>query len=229
MADAEKDLHGGHRKRVRYRFLNSGFDQFEDHQILEMLLFYALPRMDTNELAHRLINHFGSLSGVFDASVEELTSVKGVAENTAVLLKMIPPLARVYLTDKQQSHPVFDSPQKIGEYLVERFVGRTNETVLLLCMDSSLRLLSCELIAEGNNTSAHVDMKKVVERAIRRNASCVILAHNHPRGLALPSNEDILLTREAKRTLSALEITLLDHVIVADGLWFSIAQKYPEL
>ena len=226
---AEKDLHGGHRKRVRQRFLNSGFDQFEEHQILELLLFYAIPRVDTNELAHRLLNHFGSLSGVFDAPIDELTAVSGVAENTAVLLKMIPPLSRIYVTDKQKACPKFDSPKKIGEYLVEQFVGRTNETILLLCMDTSLRLLACELIGEGTNTSAHIDMKKVVERAIRRNASCVVLAHNHPRGLALPSNQDILLTGEGKRTLAALEITLLDHVIVADGLWFSIAQKYPDL
>ena len=101
--------------------------------------------------------------------------------------------------------------------------------VLLICLDSSLRLIRCETISEGSVSSAHVDMKMIAERVIRLNAPCAVLAHNHPRGLAVPSNDDILITREVKRTLSALDVKLVDHIVVADGLWCSIIEKYPNL
>ena len=227
---AEKEvLHSGHRQRMRQRFLLSDFDGFAEHEILEVLLYYAIPRIDTNEIAHRLLHHFGSLSAVFDADPQELVKVKGVSEHTAELLKMIPSLARVYLSGKQEKHPSLNTAEKMGRYLIEQFVGRTNEVVLLICLDSSLRLIRCETISEGSVSSAHVDMKRIAERVIRLNAPCAVLAHNHPRGLAVPSNDDILITREVKRTLSALDVKLVDHIVVADGLWCSIIEKYPNL
>lgn len=225
----EKAPHSGHRERMRKRFFEQGIDGFEPHEMLEMLLYFSIPRKDTNELAHLLLQHFGSISAVFDAQVEELTQIKGISENTAMLIKMVPSLARVYLNDKHEDRPYFDSPRLIGEYLVQRFVGYTHEVVMLLCLDSSLRLISCEIISEGNVTSSHVDTKKIAERLIRRNAACAVLAHNHPRGLAIPSNQDVLITRELRRTLSSLEIKLIDHIVVADGLWCSISEGYPNL
>lgn len=227
---AEKEaLHSGHRQRMRQRFLSTGFDTFAEHEILEVLLYYAIPRIDTNEIAHRLLQHFGSLPAIFDADPQELIKVKGVSENTAVLLKMIPSLARVYLSGGQEKHPRLDTPDKLGAYLADQFIGRTNEVVLLLCMDVSLRLIRCETISEGSVSSSHVDIKKIAERVIRLNAPCAVLAHNHPRGLAVPSNDDVLLTRKVKRLLSSLDVKLLDHIVVADGLWCSIAEKYPNL
>lgn len=129
MAEREPALHSGHRERMRKRFLATGFDSFADHEILEVLLYYSIPRIDTNELAHRILDHFGSLSAVFDAEPEEIVKIKGVSDNTAVLIKMIPSLMRVYLADKQDKHPTLDTPDKVGMYLAEQFVGRTNEVV----------------------------------------------------------------------------------------------------
>ncbi len=222
----EKAPHSGHRERMRKRFLEQGIESFEPHEMLEILLYYSVPRRDTNELGHLLLQHFGSISAVFEADIDELMQVKGITENTAALIKMIPAMARVYLSDRREQHILLDDSRKIGEYLVQCYVGYTNEVVMLLSLDSSLHLLGCDIVSEGNVTSSYIDTKKIAERLIRRNAACAVLAHNHPRGLAIPSNDDVLLTRDLKRTLAALEINLVDHIVVADGLWCSIMERY---
>lgn len=223
------DLHSGHRLRIKERFLADGLDGFEPHNVLELLLFYALPRVDTNEIAHRLINRFGSLPEVFDAPYEELCKVKGVSEHAATLLKLIPELSRVYSTGRDSDAVLLDSSRKIGEFLVKRFIGRTKECVYLLCLDHALKLIHCGILTEGSVDSANVDIKSIVERALRHNAARVLLAHNHPRGLAVPSNEDVLITREIKRGLAYLDIELVDHIIVAGNDWYSLAEHYPNL
>lgn len=221
------DLHEGHRQRLKNRFLAEGIDSFEEHEVLELLLFFSIPRMDTNELAHALIRRFGSLAEVLDAPYEELLKVKGVSENTAVLLKLEPSLARAYL-ESRRAGEMLDSSRKLGEFFVDRFVGRTKEIVFLLCLDSSLNVINCDIIAEGSISASTLDIRMIVEKVIRHSACRVVLAHNHPRGIAVPSNEDVITTRQVRRALALLGIELIDHIIVAGKEYYSMSESYPD-
>lgn len=208
-------IHSDHRKRMKSQFINNGASMFEDHNMLELLLFYAIPRVDTNEIAHKLINHFGSLAEVFDAPYEELIKVEGVAENSATLIKMVPSLAQRYAVSKHSNVKVFDNPKVIGEYFVNKFIGCTEEKVYLMLLDSSLQLIYCALLANGTATSANVSIRGVVNLVVKHSACSVVLAHNHPRGLVLPSTEDLTVTSKLKYALRPLEIQLIEHIIVS--------------
>ena len=215
--------HDGHRKRLKTRFVKSGLDDFEPHNVLELLLFYSIPRKDTNPVAHKLINHFGSLSAVFDAKPEDLVKIDGITENTAVLISMIPQIARKYLEDKADSVGVISGFSDIGTYLMPRFVGRTVETVMLAALDNKNKIISCSVIAEGENDKANLSKRKVMEEAIRVGATRVVLAHNHPRGFAMPSKEDVFLTEEIYSLLRSVGIELIDHFIFAEDDFVSLA------
>ena len=218
-------MHEGHRARVKKRFQEEGLDHFSDIQALELLLFYAIPRADTNPIAHKLLEHFGSLSQVLEASPAELCKVPGVGENAALLLTLIPQMGRFYMTDRSSRVTVLPTLETCAEYLVPRFFGRKLETVFLLCLDAKCKLLCCKELGEGGTNSAGVSIRKVVETAIGVNASTVVLAHNHPSGLAVPSPEDIQTTRRVAMALRAVDITLADHIIVADDDYVSIAMS----
>ena len=215
--------HDGHRKRLKARFIKSGLDDFEPHNILELLLFYSIPRKDTNPIAHKLISRFGSLSGVFDAKPEELMKVDGITENTAVLISMVPQMARKYLEDKADALNAIGGFKDIGMYLMPKFIGRTVETIMLASLDNKNKIISCNIIAEGESDHATLSKRKVMEEAMRVGATRVILAHNHPRGFAMPSSEDIYLTKEIYALLSSVGIELVDHVIFAEDDFVSLA------
>lgn len=217
-------LHDGHRQRLLQRFLREGLDGFDEHNILELLLFYAIPRKDTNELAHRLMDDFGSLAGVLDASAQELQQVEGVGENTAAFLKLLPELTRVYYSQKQQDL-CLASTEQAGRFLLPRFIGRQEETVLLTCLDGKCRVLSCTVLHKGSLNSSEVNVRKLLTAALKHNAAAVILAHNHPGGVALPSPEDLSTTAQIKAALEAADIRLLDHIIVADHDFVSLADS----
>ncbi len=218
-------MHEGHRARVKKRFLEEGLDHFSDIQALELLLFYALPRVDTNPIAHGLLDRFGSLSQVLEASPEELCKVPGVGENGALLLNLIPQMGRFYMTDRAKSATILTSLEQCAEFLVPRFFGRKLETVFLLCLDAKCKVLCCKELGEGSVNSTGLSIRRVVETALGVNASSAVLAHNHPSGLAIPSPEDIQTTRRIAMALQAVEITLVDHIIVADDDYVSIAMS----
>lgn len=217
-------VHDGHRARLTARFLEEGLDGFSPHNILELLLFYAVPRKDTNELAHTLLDAFGSLSGVLDAPVAELTAVPGVGERTATLLHLMPQLARTYLSDREREVCV-NSTEKAGQYLLPRFVGRNEETVFMISVDGKCRVLATTLLHKGSINSAEVSLRNIVASALRHNAAGVILAHNHPGGVALPSSEDLNTTRRIGEALRPVGVRLIDHIIVADGDYVSLADS----
>lgn len=216
------EIHEGHRERMKKRFLDNGLDSFSDHNILELLLFYAVPRRDTNEIAHRLMDRFGSLSAVLDAPAEELASVNGVGRGTATYLKLFSQVARVYFNDKMKDGIQLDSSEKVGQYLIPKYIGIANEMVLLVCLDSKCKVIGCTTIMEGSVNATQVSVRKIIEIAVRSNASSVIVSHNHPTGLAIPSREDLLTTEKIKQALALINITLLDHIIVADNDWVSL-------
>ena len=218
-------IHDGHRQRLKERFLRSGLDSFTDVQVLELALFYCIPRKDTNPIAHALLEHFGSLSQVLEASVEELQNVPGIGENTATYLTMLPQIGRFYLVDRSQREVILPTIDKCGAYLVPYFFGRGTESVFLLCLDAKCKVLCCREVGQGSVNSAGISVRKIVEIALGTNATTVVLAHNHPSGLALPSAEDIQTTRRVSAALKAVEVHLADHIVVADGDYVSMVQS----
>lgn len=218
-------IHAGHRQRLKERFLKEGLDNFTDIQVLELALFYCIPQKDTNPIAHALLEHFGSLSQVLEASPEELQKVKGIGENTAIFLNLITQIGRFYLVDRMQRVEILTTIDQCGAYLVPRFFGRKVETVFLLCLDAKCKVLCCKEVGEGSVNSAGISVRRIVETALGANATSVVLAHNHPSGMALPSGGDIQTTRRVAAALSAVEITLVDHIVVADDDYVSMVQS----
>lgn len=218
-------IHDGHRGRLKERFLREGLDNFEQIQVLELLLFYCIPRQDTNPIAHRLLDRFGALSKVLEAPPEELKKVPGVGENAAAFLSLVMATGRYYQVNQKENDTILTSIEKCGQYLLPFFHGRRNETVFLLCLDAKCKVLSCREVGEGSVNSAAVPIRRIVEMALGVNATSVVLAHNHPSGLALPSGEDVQTTRRLSLALHAVEIELVDHVVVADGDYVSLVQS----
>ena len=205
-----------HRERVRKRFLQEGLEHFEQHNQLELLLFYAIPQRDTNGIAHDLIQRFGSISRVMDASVEELMTVDGIGERAAVLLKLVPALARSYTLDHLGKVRTFQSGEELKEYLLALYTGCTKERVYLLLFDNRDTLLRTVQIGEGDLTAALFSTREIVQQVLLYSKTTkVILSHNHPVGLALPSHADQTATDEIQRALSSVEVTLYDHIIVS--------------
>ena len=218
-------MHEGHRSRLKNRFLEEGLDGFEDHQILELLLFYAIPRRDTNELAHSLIKKYGSLSGVFEADPQDLATTPGLGDNSTVLLSLIPSLARIYLKDRWGLRPTLSSAAKAGEYILALFAGRVYEAFFVICLDAQHQVIYPALVHEGTIDQAPVYPRVIVETALRHKAHSVILAHNHPGGSPSPSPQDIEVTKRIKLALEAISITVLDHIIAAGEKYVSCAEK----
>ena len=217
-------LHDGHRQRLIQRFLEEDLDNFEPHNALELLLFYAIPRKDTNELAHVLIDTFGSLKGVFDAPYEELIKVAGIGPNTAALLKLVPSLTRTYYSSDARS-VILDTSEKSGEYFLPYYIGQTEEVVRLACLDAGGKVISNQILHRGSANAAEVNLRKIVNIALRNNAMGVILAHNHPGGLPLPSEEDVATTKSIREALMPMGILLMDHIIVAGQDYVSMARS----
>lgn len=218
-------VHDGHRDRLRNRFLTEGLDNFTDVQVLELLLFYCIPRKDTNELAHRLLDRFGNLFQVMEAKVEDLEQVEGIGHNAALFLSLIPAAGRYYAINKNKECKILQNTTQCGQFLLSYFSNRINETVFLLCLDAKRKVLCCQMVGEGSVNSAGVPIRRVVEMALAANATTVVLAHNHPSGLATPSYEDILTTRRVAAALDAVEIVLADHIVVADDDFVSMVQS----
>ena len=176
-------VHDGHRDRMRKRFLENGLNGFADHEVLELLLYFAIPRGDVNPLAHALMDRFGSLSGVCAAPVELLTQTKGVGERTAMLLRLVPLAAQRARLAEMRQELILNTRENVGAYLLELFSRERNEAVYEICLDAKGKLLACRRLGEGSASAVNLDIRKVVENAILYAASSVILAHNHPSGI----------------------------------------------
>ena len=218
-------IHKGHRERLKQRFREEGLDNFTDIQALELLLFYAIPQRDTNPIAHALLDRFGSLSRVLEAAPEELEKVPGISAHSATLLTLVTALGRYYQVDCAQRVECLTTLDACGAYLVPYFFGRVRETVFLLCMDAKCKVLCCREVGEGSVNSASISVRKIVETALNAGATTVVLAHNHPSGVALPSVEDVQTTRRVAAALAAVEIHLADHMVVSDGDYVSMVQS----
>lgn len=219
-----KNIHANHRSRMKKKFINSGsLEIFEPHEQLEMLLYYACPRRDTNGVAHDLLNKFGSISALCDSPISTLTD-SGISEHVAVLLKLIPEFARIYISDKHYNTDKIVDLEHLGEYLLPKFIGKDFEEVYLLLLDSKCKELFCGCISKGDFSSSAVPTRRVVELSTKYNARTAVIAHNHPSGIAVPSVNDIKITKKLIETLELIDCYLIDHIIVADNDFVSLAQ-----
>lgn len=217
-------IHDGHRQRCKQRYLAAGADGLSDHQLLELLLFYAIPRQDTNETAHRLIDTFGSLYAVLTAEPKELASVAGVGENAALLLHLTGELG---VRGKTAIPPktVLSDPRKAGAYFTALLSGHRRELLYQACLDAKGKVLTCHCVTKGTVSASALHVRQLVEDALYAGAVSVILAHNHPSGVALPSSADVAMTRLVEEAMEPLGIKVSDHIIVADGDFVSMAQS----
>ena len=218
-------IHDGHRQRLKQLFRDNGLDNFYENQALELLLYYCIPRKDTNPIAHALLDRFGSISQVLEAPVEELMQIEGVGEHAATFLHLITEISRYYLVKRGENNKILPTLEDCAKYLLPHFYGRRNETVFLLCLDAKCKVLSCRELGEGSVNAAGISVRKIMETALAVNATTVVLAHNHPSGIAIPSSDDIQTTRRIAMALSAVGIHLADHIVVADEDYVSMVQS----
>lgn len=220
----EKGLHDGHRKRVRQSFLDRNIDSMPDHEILEMILFYAYPRRDTNEIAHRLINTFGNLEAVMDAAYEDLLQVKDIGENAATLIVLLSRYSKRYMKKANELKKEF-TEEEIYNFLKARLCKEKNEIVVSIFCDNKGQFIKTAEIDRGTSTETAFRTRELVEAAIRCGASKVILAHNHPTGFAVPSQADLNATVDLREVLNQIDIELIDHIIVSDDDCFSMRKN----
>ncbi len=230
MEPAEQDspggsVHAGRRKRIRARFREEGLASFAPHEVLELLLCYAKPRGDMNPVAHALLETFGSLKGVLEASPQQLMTVKGVGEEGATLLSLVLPLFRRYSMELAEERPRIASTEQARQYAQALLAGERTEHFYVICLGTNRSVLGRRLIAEGTVTEVAAYPRQVVETALNLGAQGVVLCHNHPDGHVEPSPEDIRTTHLLYGLLEALGISLLDHVIVAGDRACSLAER----
>ena len=212
----QKVDHSGHRSRMKKKLIELGMDAFEPHEVLEILLYYAIPQRNTNEIAKDLILRFGSLSAVFDASLDMLKNA-GLTEHQALLIKMIPDVTRRYFVDKYHNKSKVMDMTRVSNYVIDMFLGKEEkEHVLLILLDQKCKLLYSGMIAKGDFDSVSISVREIVTLALNYGATSAIIAHSHPSGNALPSKQDYDLTIQLKDALALVKVELLDHYIVAD-------------
>ena len=217
MAEKPKHRHTGHRERMKAEFLARGLEGWPDHRVLELLLFYTIPQGDVKDLAHELVERFGSLAGVLDASVEELKKVKGVGDHTAVFLRMLPAVLGRYQGARTRLSAIINSPEEAYAWLEPYFFGARNEMVYVLCLDGKRQVLGVRKVAEGSIELAEVNTRRIAEEAIGLRAAQIYVAHNHVSNLAIPSQADWLTTDTLRGALRPIGIELIDHLVFVDG------------
>ena len=218
-------IHAGHRARMKSEFMARGLESWPDHKVLELLLFYAIPQGDVNALAHELVERFGSLAGVLDASPDELRKVPGVGEHTLTLLKMLPALGGRYLENRSCMGTIIRTPEQAGQVLAPYFYGSRNEMVYILCLDGKRKVLGVRKVAEGSIHAADINIRRIAEEAMGLRADAIYLAHNHISNLAFPSAADWQGTDTIRASLAAVGLDLIDHLIFVDGDMVSLNES----
>lgn len=207
-------MHEGHRKRMLDRIRKNGLDSLQEHEVLEVLLFYTIPRKNTNETAHLLLEKFGTLANVLDAEEVELLKVNGIGPRTATLIKMIPEFLRVYQKSHMLEFPLFDSVSIAQDFGKALFCGETNEKVYAVLLDNKLTKIDCIQLSSGSIGSVSFDLRELYRDCINKHVSAVILYHNHPNGLSVPSRRDLEVTTQVELKLADIGVILLEHFIV---------------
>lgn len=222
---ADENIHLGHRKKLKDRVLANGLAGEAPHTILELLLFYGIPRKDTNPIAHELLDRFGSLSGVLRTGVEELKSVRGMTESAALLLHLILPIYEAYEDDLHHTPVLPDTTAQIVDFMRPKLIGSTTEKAYLLCVGANRKLLGLRKVGEGDLFSAALDLRAMAAAVLETKAQDVILIHNHPNGVAAPSVQDVEATKQIIAFLEHMKVRMLNHIILTERDYCSMADK----
>ena len=222
-------MHENHRQRMMDRCQKTGFASFADHEVLEMLLYFSKPRCDTNETAHLMLERFGRIDNVFEATPEELMMIDGIGQSSAVLMQLIRESARRYTKAVMQNRKRFSHIREVAEYAHACFVGATSEQLYLFLFNNGMEMIDSILLTTGAINSAEIPSRMMIEKAILKKASCAVLAHNHPHGMAVPSDCDIQLTYHAAEVLGLINIPLLEHLVFAENRYACIMKNHYRL
>lgn len=221
----EKPHYINHRSRLRERFRKAGAEGMHDYELLELLLTYAIPRRDVKPLAKKLIEKFGSLSGVLDATQKELEAVKGLGAMSASLIRLVKELYCTYLSEDIMERDVLSSPESVLNFVRVKLAGLSNEAFMVIYMNVKNEVIEHTLLHEGTVDNVAVYPRRVIESALSNHATGIILVHNHPSGNTMPSGEDRVLTQEIAEAASTLDIRVLDHLIVGKDGYFSFMEN----
>lgn len=213
----------GHRQRLRDRFLASGFDGFNDYEVIELLLTLAIPRSDVKEAAKLLVSRFGNLRGIMDAPIEALQEVKGIGSVAPVAFRIIRSAATLYLQQSAESEEPLLAPDRLSAFWRLRIGSLPNEVFEVAYLDSTYRMLrdGVERLEEGTIDRAAVYPRSVMQAALKRGAAALVLAHNHPNGNIQPSEQDKVLTRAIVLAAETIHMKIVDHLIVSPDDTFS--------
>jgi len=214
-----------HRERLKKRFSAAGLAALNDYEVLELLLSYAIPRKDVKPPAKLLLRQFGSLKGVMDAEVTELEKINGVSTHTALLIKLVKELGSLYLKEKAAEKTQISCTAELLNYCRMSLGGLKDERFNVIYLNAQNRVIDMETIQEGIVNQAVVYPRKVLENALKRKASAIILVHNHPSGQVKPSDADIRLTRLIQDTAKILDIIVHDHIIIGENRAFSFREE----
>ena len=205
---------------LSYKFMHRSPDGLKDEELLELLLRYS--RDDAGEMARKILERFPNIAVIMEADAEDLSTVEGMDEDTVLLLRLIPELHRRYFLSRSRAQKRLTDSRDYGNYLQPYFYGARDEMVYLLLLDAAGQVLNCRLLAKGSVNATGVPIRRLVQEALTANATGIVLAHNHPCGIALPSKEDVELTLRLREALEIMDLTLLDHIIVADDDFVSL-------
>lgn len=216
--------HSKHRERLKKKFILHGLDIFENHEILELILFYSIPRKDTNPIAHELLSKFGSIHGVFEAPINLLEKVNGIGKETACFIKLLLNFVRIYMSSKNFEINKYNSREELNERIILQFIGRYDEFIAIILTDVKNKPIYEGIISQGSCNSVEIHIRKIIELIALYNASGIVFAHNHPSGLAIPSREDIETTKQLQQIFKTMNIKFIDHVIVTDDDYISLRE-----
>jgi len=222
------DIHAGHRERLRTRYDENGADAFADHELLELLLTYAIPRRDTNRTAHLLLQEFGSLGGVFSAAREDLMRIDGIGPTTAQMLQLVGDMhmrRELERIERRNGRYLLDSPLRTICYATSLFAAKRTEVMFVLCLNAQRVLIKKECVAIGSVTELIVYPQTILRIAITAGAHSVILLHNHPSGDPTPSKVDVETTHAIYQTLKPANVQLADHIIIGSNYHYSFATR----
>lgn len=219
-----EEIHAGHRDRLRKKFMLHGIDVFEEHEIVELLLFYVIPRRNTNALAHALLTKYGSIPGIMEAPLSSLKVIEGMGEHVACFIKLVLTMVRVYMERKETGQGFHPTRENFTDKLSRSFLGRDEETIGVMLLDAKRKILYEGIVSKGTFNRVELHVRKIVELVVLFDAAAIILGHNHPSGIATPSQEDINATKKLRFLFGTMNIELIDHIIVADGDYISLRE-----
>lgn len=224
-ATKPKNIHANHRKRFKNKFLNNGLLGFDDHEVLELMLYYSIPQKDTNPIAHRLLERFSNFSNVFDASIAELCEVDGIKEHSAILIKLIPEIMKRYNQNKCREITEIHDQRMVKEYLTRKYDCSELEQFFIICLRSDNTIIESTALSTGTCSKVEIQIRELTNYVLKNNCTKIIISHNHPNCSPEPSDDDLVMTHKLVSSCILNDIEITDHVIISKDDVFSFKKS----